>query len=261
MARETEDAREARLKRFIETMKSEKCMALIEPLRHKIKAFDEGKIPAGDIFRTAHYVAREGDRVTGDFKKRPDVILAGIAMAENMHITGIGGMGVKVRKGSLTSIFTDAIVNPAHPTGSMESGVAGAIRKAGGEEIEREAVSMAPLEAGSAVSTGAGKLANLFVIHAPTQNETGALSSPELVKRAAVAALTLAEELECVSLAIPGMGTGAGKVTAGDSARAIIEALKSHTGTNVTDVILIDRSDEMVQAFIAELERYDEEDA
>ncbi len=40
----------------------------------------------------------------------------------------------------------------------MGAGVAGAIKRAGGEEIRHEAVALGPIEVGEAVATGAGRL-------------------------------------------------------------------------------------------------------
>jgi O-acetyl-ADP-ribose deacetylase len=48
----------------------------------------------------------------------------------------------------------------------MGSGVAGAIKQAGGEEIEQEAVAKGPIKVGEAVATGAGTLPHRAVIHA-----------------------------------------------------------------------------------------------
>ena len=68
-------------------------------------------------------------------------------------------MSISVQKGDLTSIICDAIVNPANSYGYMGGGVAGAIKHIGGNEIEKEAVSQAPINVGSAVATTSGKLA------------------------------------------------------------------------------------------------------
>jgi O-acetyl-ADP-ribose deacetylase (regulator of RNase III) len=180
-------------------------------------------------------------------------------MEDNKYITEIGEINVKVRQGDLTVVFTDAIVNPASPDGAMADGVSGAIKQAGGKQIEREVRSKAPIAPGRAVSTGAGDLSNLHVIHTPTADKPGGASNPEMITAAMRAALEEAEKIECETLAVPGMGTGVGKVPAGDAAQAMLEAIKAHTPTMVNDIILIDRNDEMVDAFIKALEQFDEE--
>ncbi len=259
MVRETEDARDERKRRFIAALKEKSCRDLINPLARKIKSYEEGSIPAEEVFKTVSYVARESREIETLFKKRPDVILAGIAMDENLYVTEVGEISVKVRKGDVTVVFTDAIVNPASPDGAMSAGLAGAIKSAGGADIEKEALSKAPIEGGNAVATGTGSLPNRYVLHAPTVDEPGGRSSYNHVEAAVTAALKLAEELEIESIAIPGMGTGAGGIAPADSAKAIITAIKSHEVKTVSDITLIDRTDEMVGAFTKTLEQYDEE--
>jgi len=46
-------------------------------------------------------------------------------------------MSIIVRLGDLTQINCDAIVNPANSLGYMGGGVAGAIKRVGGAEIEK----------------------------------------------------------------------------------------------------------------------------
>ena len=259
MTRETEDARDERKRKFISTLKEKRCRDLIDSLARRIKSYEEGTVTAEEVFKSASYVARESKEIETLFKKRPDVILAGIAMDENRYVTEIGELSVKVRKGDVTVVFTDAIVNPASPDGAMTAGVAGAIKGAGGAEIEKEALSRAPIARGNAVATGAGSLSNRYIVHAPTMDAPGGTSAHDHVKDAVIAALKLAEELEIESIAIPGMGTGAGGVSPVDSARAIVEAIASHEAGSVSDITLIDRTDEMVAAFTKTLEQYDEE--
>ncbi len=259
MTNETEEARDERKRKFIDSLKDSKCRSLIEPLRDKIDSYLRGDITAEAVFKTAHYVSKQSNDAIAMFKKRPDVILAGIAMEDNLYVTGIGEINIKARRGELTVLFVDAIVNPASPDGAMVAGVAGAIKRAGGEEIEKEALSKAPIEQGSAAVTGAGSLPNLHVIHAPTAGEADRESSRELVKGAVLAALEAAEGLGTTSIAIPGMGTGAGKISPQESAAATVEAIRALEAKSISDIILIDRDEETVRAFIRALEEYDKE--
>ncbi|HER43438.1 MAG TPA: hypothetical protein ENO08_03160, partial [Candidatus Eisenbacteria bacterium] len=119
MPKETEEARDERKRAFILALKESKCRALVEPLHRKTAAYLAGEIPAEDLFKTIHYVSKESGELVAMFKKRPDVILAGIAMEENLYVTEIHDINVKVRKGDLTVLFVDAIVNPANTGGSM----------------------------------------------------------------------------------------------------------------------------------------------
>lgn len=258
MAKESEEARDERKRRFIAEIKGVICRDLITPLAEKAKAYLEGEIPAEDVFRAAHYVARRGDEITGDFKKKPSVILAGIAMDENKYITEIGEIAVKVRLGGITNVFADAIVNPASPDGTMAAGLAGAVKEAGGGEIEKEAVSKAPIAAGTAVATGAGTLPFLHVIHAPTLDAPGGAATTDTVRAAISAALALADELELETVNIPGMGTGAGGIPPLEAAAAIVAAIEAHDPSSVSNINLVDLNEETVDAFVKKLEEYDE---
>lgn len=259
MSNENEEARLERKRRFINEIRDRKCRQLIEPLSHKAQSFLNGEIPPDDVFKAAHYVARRGDEITADFKKKPDVILAGIAMDENRYFTEIGDIAVKVRCGDVLSVFADAVVNPASPDGTMMKGLGGAIKKAGGGSIEKEAASQAPIAAGTAIATGAGGLPFLHIIHAPTADTPGGASSPEMVRTAAAAALALAEELGLETITIPGLGTGAGGLAPDEAAAAIVEAIASHKAQAVSSVSLVDIHEKTADAFVEKLEAYDEE--
>lgn len=259
MPRETEEARDERKRAFIDALRESKFRDIVEPLHKKTKAYLEGEIPAEDLFKTVHYVSRESGEVAGMFKKRPDVILAGIAMEENLYVTEICDINVKVRKGDLTVLFVDAIVNPANTGGSMGGGVAGAIKMAGGDLVEKQAMAAGPIALGTAVLTEAGDLSNLFVIHAPTVDEPAGASSADMIRAAVSAALLEAEKAELETIAMPGMGTGVGGVPFEEAAKAIVEGICSHETKGISDIILIDREEKMVEAFIKALEIYDEE--
>ena len=74
---------------------------------------------------------------------------------------------IEIQQGDITKVNAEAIINPANSFGWMGGGSAGAIKKAGGQEIEKEIVDKSPLEIGKAVATTAGKLPHKAVIHAP----------------------------------------------------------------------------------------------
>ncbi|GAH84142.1 unnamed protein product, partial [marine sediment metagenome] len=122
-------------------------------------------------------------------------------------------MSIIVKLGDLTQINCDAIVNPANSFGYMGGGVAGAIKRVGGAEIEKEVVNKAPIVVGKAVSTSAGRLPCKYVIHAPTMKRPAMRIGVENARLATQAALRLAKEMGLSSIAIPGMGTGVGGVS------------------------------------------------
>jgi O-acetyl-ADP-ribose deacetylase (regulator of RNase III) len=157
-------------------------------------------------------------------------------------------MPIIVKQGDLTTINCDAVVNPANSYGYMGGGVAGAIKRVGGIEIEAEAINHAPIKVGSAVATTAGSLPCNYVIHAPTMTKPAMRIGVENVKQATFAALKLAEKLTISSIAIPGMGTGVGGVLPKDAAKAIVKIVKKFENS-FESIILIDRNSEMVKCF------------
>jgi len=168
----------------------------------------------------------------------------------------VKGVKIEVKRGSLLELEVDAIVNPANSMLTMGGGVAGAIKRVGGEEIEREAVKNAPLPVGKAVVTSAGKLKARHVIHAPTMEEPGPTTA-EKVYKAMYAALELACSMNFRSIAIPGMGTGIGGLSPNKAAEAVFKALEDclNRGLTVEHVIFIDLSEEVVHAFKKQLDR------
>ncbi|HDM92830.1 MAG TPA: macro domain-containing protein [Candidatus Korarchaeota archaeon] len=148
---------------------------------------------------------------------------------------------IEVVEGDITAQKADAIVNPANRRLVMGGGVAGAIKRAGGEEIEREAVSKGPIEIGEAIATGAGRLAARYVIHAPTVKTPGGRATLGSARAATRAALKKADELGLKSIALPGMGTGVGGLSLYEAVRAMAEEVKAHLdrGSSLEKIILV----------------------
>jgi len=157
-------------------------------------------------------------------------------------------MAIIVQKGDLTQIKCDAIVNPANSFGYMGGGVAGAIKRIGGIEIEKEAISKAPIPVGKAVVTTAGTLPCKYVIHAPTMKQPATRIGIENVKLATKAAFETGFKLKIKSIAIPGMGTGVGGVSSDNAAKTIMSIAKDFEN-KFEKIILIDRNEEMVSSF------------
>lgn len=143
--------------------------------------------------------------------------------------------------GDITEVEADAIVNPANTMLVMGGGVAGAIKRKGGEEIEREAMKKAPIRIGEAIETFAGRLKAKYVIHAPTVERPGGASSPEHVRAAVRAALRKGSELGLRNIALPAMGAGVGGVPVETSVRIILEEAISSA---LEEVLLVTRSEE-----------------
>ena len=118
-------------------------------------------------------------------------------------------MELDVVEGDITELDVDAIANAANNGLWMGAGVAGAIKRAGGEEIEREAVALAPIQIGEAVATGAGRLKAEHVVHAAVMGQD-LQTSAEVISKATRRTLEVADDLGARSLAMPAFGTGVG---------------------------------------------------
>ncbi|PNV78302.1 MAG: O-acetyl-ADP-ribose deacetylase [Thermoproteota archaeon] len=162
----------------------------------------------------------------------------------------LSGVKIEVVQGDITEIDADAIVNPANTHLIMGGGVAGAIKRKGGREIEEEAVKKGPIPIGDAVFTSAGRLSCRYVIHAPTVEEPGGSSSLENVAKATRAALRTAESLKISSIAFPGMGTGVGGLDVRSAVVTMMREVKKHVlgGTALKKIFFVAfRSDDYVE--------------
>src|ERR671919_1728302 len=116
---------------------------------------------------------------------------------------------VEVMDGDITTLEVDAIANAANTDLAHGGGVAGAISRAGGPEVQRESDAKAPIGLGEAVETTAGDMPARWVIHAATM-ELGGPTSAEIIEQATRSTLAKAEELGARSLALVAFGTGVG---------------------------------------------------
>ncbi len=116
---------------------------------------------------------------------------------------------IEVVQGDITKQDVDAIVNAANNYLWMGAGTAGAIVRAGGREIEDEAIRQGPIEVGEAVVTGPGNLSCRHVIHAAAMGQD-LHTSADKIRASTDNALKRAEELGISSVAFPALGTGVG---------------------------------------------------
>jgi len=121
----------------------------------------------------------------------------------------IGKVVLEIVQGDITEQDTEVLVNAANNYLWMGSGVAGAIKRKGGDDIEREAMAQGPIEVGSAVLTSAGKLKARYVIHAAVMGQD-LHTDAEKISKTTRATLTLVESKQIKSISFPALGTGAG---------------------------------------------------
>ncbi len=121
----------------------------------------------------------------------------------------VHGVTVECVGGDITSQEdVAAIVNAANAQLRSGGGVAGAIHRAAGAGLEREARPLAPISPGEAVITGGHNLPNRYVIHALGPVYGQDRPEDELLADCYRNSLALAEENELDSIAFPAISTG-----------------------------------------------------
>ena len=121
----------------------------------------------------------------------------------------VHGVTVECVRGDITSQEdVVAIVNAANAELRSGGGVAGAIHRAAGPELEREARSLAPIRPGEAVITGGHNLPNRYVIHTLGPVYGQDRPEAELLANCYRNSLALAEETGIDSIAFPAISTG-----------------------------------------------------
>jgi O-acetyl-ADP-ribose deacetylase (regulator of RNase III) len=175
-----------------------------------------------------------------------------------------GATDVWVWQGDITAAEVDAVVNAANNQGWLGSGVAGAIRRAAGDQVEAEAVAQGPWPVGEAVRTGPGRLGERGVkaiLHAAAM-APGQPASAEAVGRATAAALRLAAAEGLASVAMPALGTGVGGVGMEAAAAAMGAAVREHAAgtTSVRTVVFALHDQAAVERFGGALARELERD-
>jgi O-acetyl-ADP-ribose deacetylase (regulator of RNase III) len=141
-----------------------------------------------------------------------------------------------VVEGDIAALGVDAIANAANDHLWMGAGVAGAIKRAGGEEIEREAVAKGPIAVGDAVATGAGTLAARWVIHAAVMGQD-LRTSAGAIQAATRRTLEVADGLGAESLALPAFGTGVGGFPLDECARLMVAATRAYEPRTLRRVV------------------------
>ncbi len=154
---------------------------------------------------------------------------------------------LEVMAADVTALEVDAIANAANTQLRHGGGVAGAISRAGGPEVQRESDAKAPIGLGEAVETSAGNMPARWVIHAATM-ELGGPTSAEIIERATRSTLAKAEELGARSLALVAFGTGVGGFPVDEAARIMVGAAREHSG-ELERIVFAVHGDEAERAF------------
>jgi len=128
-------------------------------------------------------------------------------VVEILYEVDVWGKKLKLAKGDITDLEVDAIVNAANERLKLGGGVAGAILRKGGREIQEECDRIGYCPVGGAVVTGAGKLKAKYVIHA-VGPRYGEGDEDNKLRSATLNSLKRAEERSLRSIAFPAISTG-----------------------------------------------------
>jgi len=123
--------------------------------------------------------------------------------------TSFSGIAIEVRQGDITrQPDMDAVVNAANAELLSGGGVAGAIHRAGGPELEKVCRPLAPIAPGEAVITEAFHLPNQWVIHCLGPVYGRDKPEDKLLADCYRNALLLAENHQVSAIAFPAISTG-----------------------------------------------------
>ena len=133
---------------------------------------------------------------------------------------------IELRQGDIASqTDCDAVVNAANAQLETGGGVAGAIHKAAGPGLAKEARSLASIEPGEAVITGGHELPNKYVIHCLGPVYGKDKPEAELLSKCYKNALDLAEKHNLNSIAFPAISTGIFGYPAEEAAKVAFSAI------------------------------------
>jgi O-acetyl-ADP-ribose deacetylase (regulator of RNase III) len=158
--------------------------------------------------------------------------------------------GIEIWNGDICDLEVDAIVSPAVGSLWMSTGVAGAIKRAGGDAIEFAAIRQAPVELGQAIVTPAGTLAARAVIHAVSLDRDRRTSA-ETLEAAVRSSMARAREIGATSIAFPALGSGVGGFPLEDGARITVTTVRDELAASPTiaHVVFALRGTAAYQAF------------
>ena len=163
---------------------------------------------------------------------------------------------IVIRQGDLTEMETDAIVNAANNDLILGAGVAGAIRRKGGDEIQRECTAIGSIPVGYAAITTGGKLAAKYVIHAASM-QLGGRTTAEALRRSTAHSLRIAAERGLKTIAFPAVGTGIAGFPMKDCADIMLHeaALQLENGTSLETIYFVLFDDSACEIFKKALKR------
>jgi O-acetyl-ADP-ribose deacetylase (regulator of RNase III) len=134
---------------------------------------------------------------------------------------------IVLQQGDLTEMDVDAIVNAANNDLQLGGGVAGAIRRKGGDAIQQECDAIGSIPVGGAAITMGGRLRARYVIHAASM-QLGGETTARALRSSTAHALRIAAERGLRSIAFPAVGTGIAGFPIPECARIMLREVAEH---------------------------------
>jgi O-acetyl-ADP-ribose deacetylase len=151
---------------------------------------------------------------------------------------------IHLSTGDLTETPADAIVNAANNDLQLGGGVAGAIRRKGGDQIQRECNDIGSIPIGGAAITSGGKLPARYVIHAASM-QLGGSTTAQALRSSTAHSLRIAAQRGLKSIAFPAVGTGIAGFPMRECAEIMLDEAIKHLHGSTTleriDFVLYDQ--------------------
>ena len=124
----------------------------------------------------------------------------------------IGAAVLRVVHDDITTLDVDAVVNAANERLAHGGGVAAALARAGGDEVQRESddwvAEHGPVRPGTAAVTTAGRMPARMIIHVVGPRYRDDHNNAALLEQAVRAALDAADGADATSIALPAISAG-----------------------------------------------------
>ena len=158
---------------------------------------------------------------------------------------------IVIEQGDLTEMDVDGIVNAANNDLQLGGGVAGAIRRKGGEAIQRECDEIGSIPVGYAAITGGGKLKARHVLHAASMQLGGRTTAANL-RNSTAHCLRIASEHGLKTIAFPAVGTGIAGFPMEECATIMLEEAARHlkTGSSLEKIHFVLFDDHACEVFL-----------
>ncbi len=134
---------------------------------------------------------------------------------------------IEIREGDLTEMDADAIVNAANNDLQLGGGVAGAISRKAGPQVQKECDEIGPVPLGGAAITSGGKLKARYVIHAASM-ELGGRTTAHSLRSSTAHSLRIAAQKGLKTIAFPAVGTGIARFPVRECAEIMLREVSKH---------------------------------